>query len=77
MAPGLGRARGCLGKQAEGSDKADPPHAPLTVSGRAFHHLLRENDSPYTYLYTWPVITLTFSCQNRFFCSKQLGFKEG
>ena len=61
MAPGLGLVRVLPGKQSERGDKADLPHDSLTVTSIAFYHLLQENDSPYTYLYIWPVITLIFS----------------
>lgn len=77
MAPGLGLVRALPGKQSEASDKADSPHDSLTVTSIAFYHLLQENDSPYTYLYSWPVITPIFSCQDKSFCSKRLGFEAG
>lgn len=76
-APGLGPERALPGKQSEGGDKADPPRDSLTVTGIAVYHLLQENDSPYTYLYVSPVITLTFSFRDTSFCSKQLRFQAG
>ena len=56
-----------LGKQSEVGDKADPPHAALTVTHISFYHLLQESDGPYTYLYTWTVMTLIFSFRTSLF----------